>query len=61
MAMKIECAESQETRVLPLLNPQTRAKHDVSKRVDGIPLSYAQMDGDELDRRISAAKGALYG
>jgi quinolinate synthase len=59
MAIEIGCAESQETRVLPLLNPATRAKHDLSKRVDGIPLSYAQMDGAELDRRITAAREAL--
>ncbi len=59
MAIKTECAESQETRVLPLLNPQTRARHDLSKRVDGIPQFYAEMDGEELDRRISAARAVL--
>ena len=59
MAIKVECAESQETRVLPLLNPQTRAKHDLSKRSDVIPQFYAEMDGEELDRRISAARAAL--
>ncbi len=59
MAVKTECAESQEQRVLPLLSPQTRARHDLSKRVDGIPQFYAQMDGEELDRRIMAAKAAL--
>jgi len=59
MAIKTECAESQETRVLPLLNPQTRARHDLSKRVDGIPQFYAEMAGEELDRRISAARAAL--
>lgn len=59
MAMKIECAESQETRVLPLLSPRTRAKHDLSKRSDVIPQFYAEMDGEELDRRITAAKAAL--
>ncbi|GAC1369721.1 MAG: quinolinate synthase NadA [Ktedonobacteraceae bacterium] len=59
MAIKTECAESQETRVLPLLNPQTRARHDLSKRVDVIPQFYAEMDGEELDQRISAARAAL--
>ncbi len=59
MAIKVECAESQETRVLPLLNPQTRARHDLSKRSDVIPQFYAEMDGEELDRRISAARDAL--
>jgi quinolinate synthase len=59
MAIKTECAESQETRVLPLLNPQTRARHDLSKRVDGIPQFYAEMTGEELDRRISAARATL--
>ncbi len=59
MAIQTECAESQETRVLPLLNPQTRAKHDPAKRSDVIPSFYAEMDGDELDRRITAARAAL--
>jgi len=59
MVLKIECAESQETRVLPFLTPRTRAKHDLSKRVDVIPTFYAEMDGEELDRRISAARATL--
>ena len=59
MAIKTACAESQETRILPLLNAQTRAKHDLTKRVDVIPEFYAQMEGAELHRRISAAKAAL--
>lgn len=59
MVLKTECAESQETRVLPLLTPQTRAKHDLSKRVDTIPTFYAEMDGEELDRRIAAARATL--
>lgn len=59
MMLKTECAESQETRVLPLLTPRTRAKHDLSKRVDIIPTFYAEMDGEELDRRISAARATL--
>ncbi|HZO74814.1 MAG TPA: quinolinate synthase NadA [Ktedonobacteraceae bacterium] len=59
MAIKTECAESQEARVLPLLSPTMRARHDLSKRVDGIPRYYAEMDGEELDRRIAAAKEKL--
>jgi quinolinate synthase len=59
MAIKTACAESQETRVLPLLNPQTRSKHDLTKRIDTIPQFYAEMDGAELDRRITAAKATL--
>jgi quinolinate synthase len=59
MAMEVECAESQETRVLPLLSPHTRAKHDLTKRNDVIPRFYAEMEGDELDRRINAAKVVL--
>ncbi len=54
-----ECAESQETRILPLLTPHTRARHDLSKRNDNIPLFYAEMDGEELDRRIAAARATL--
>jgi quinolinate synthase len=59
MAVNTECAESQETRVLPLLSPRTRAKHDLSKRSDNIPLFYAEMAGEELDRRINAAREIL--
>lgn len=59
MAIKTACVESQETRILPLLNAQTRAKHDLTKRVDVIPEFYAEMDGAELHRRISVAKAAL--
>ena len=59
MAIETACAESQESRVLPLLNPKTRARHDLSKRSDIIPTLYAEMDGDELDRRIAAARAAL--
>ncbi len=58
-AIQSECAESQETRVLPLLTPRTRAKHDLSKRNDTIPMFYAEMDGDELDRRIAEARATL--
>jgi quinolinate synthase len=59
MAIKTTCVESQETRILPLLNPVTRAKHDLSKRVDSIPTFYAEMSGEELDRRIAAARTEL--
>jgi quinolinate synthase len=59
MAVNTECAESLETRVLPLLSPRTRAKHDLSKRNDNIPLFYAEMSGEELDRRITAARETL--
>jgi quinolinate synthase len=59
MVLKTECAESQETRILPLLTSQTRARHDLSKRVDGIPPFYAEMGAEELDRRITSAKEAL--
>ncbi len=58
-AIQSECAESQETRVLPLLTPRMRAKHDLSKRSDTIPMLYAEMDGDELDRRIAVARATL--
>lgn len=59
MAIITECAESQEERILPLLSPQTRARHDLSKRSDVIPSFYATMDGEELDQRIAAARAAL--
>ena len=58
-AIQSACAESEETRILPLLNPRTRAKHDIAKRTDTIPLMYAEMDGEELDRRIAAARATL--
>jgi quinolinate synthase len=58
-ALQSQCAESQETRILPLLSPPTRAKHDLSKRIDTIPQFYAEMDGEELHRRITSAKKML--
>jgi len=58
-AIQSACAESEETRILPLLNPRTRAKHDIAKRTDTIPLMYAEMDGEELDSRIAAARATL--
>ncbi len=54
-----QCSESQEAVVLPLILPQLRAKYDLSKRADTIPQSYAQMGGEELDRRIAAARATL--
>ncbi|GCE49153.1 quinolinate synthetase [Thermosporothrix hazakensis] len=59
MAINTQCAESQEARILPLLTPKTRAKHDLSKRVDIIPTFYAEMEPEEIHRRIAAAKEAL--
>jgi len=59
MPIETTCAESQETRILPLLSPHTRAKHDLSKRTDTIPSLYAEMAGDELHRRIMAARETL--
>lgn len=59
MTIQTACTESQDTRILPLLTPQTRAKHDLSKRNDVIPQSYAEMEGDELDRRIMLARATL--
>jgi quinolinate synthase len=59
VAIQSQCAESQEERVLPLLFPQKRVKHDLSKRVDVIPQFYAEMGGEELDQRITAARATL--
>ncbi len=59
MTIQTACAESQETRILPLLSPRTRARHDLTKRSDTIPTFYAEMAGEELDRRIAAAREAL--
>ncbi len=59
MTIQTACAESQETRILPLLSPRTRAKHDLAKRSDTIPTFYAEMAGEELDRRIAAARQTL--
>lgn len=59
MAIKTACAESQETRILPLLKPTTRARHDLTKRIDVIPSFYAEMEAEELDRRIAKAKAEL--
>jgi quinolinate synthase len=59
MAIQTQCETSQESHILPLLSPRTRAKHTLSKRSDNIPLLYAEMSGEELDRRITAARQTL--
>ena len=59
MAMQVACASSKEERILPLLSPNSRARQNYAPRVDAIPLFYAEMDGEELDRRITTAKTAL--
>jgi quinolinate synthase len=63
-----DCDESAERRTLPSL-VQWRAqeagvalhapRHTGASRADAIPREYALMDGDELDRRITAARAAL--
>ena len=59
MALQTACASSKEERILPLLTPTGRARHQQAKRIDSIPQHYAEMSGEELDRRISAARAAL--
>lgn len=59
MSIQATCASSKEERILPLLSPTSRARHHASARVDSIPLLYAEMDGEELDRRITAARNEL--
>ena len=59
MAIQAACASSKEERVLPLLSPTSRARQSHTARVDAIPLFYAEMDGEELDRRIMAARAEL--
>ncbi|GCE12216.1 quinolinate synthase NadA [Tengunoibacter tsumagoiensis] len=59
MALKTTCDVSQETQILPLLTPQGRARYGASRRIDSIPAFYAEMGGEELDRRIHAAREAL--
>jgi quinolinate synthase len=63
------CEESTESRTLPSLvawrerEPGTlfsyRPRHDGATRADAIPREYALMDGEELDRRITAARAKL--
>ncbi|RAQ94418.1 quinolinate synthase NadA [Thermogemmatispora tikiterensis] len=59
MALQTACEASQESRILPLLHPATRDQYAHGGRADHIPRRYAEMDGAELDRRISQAKAAL--
>ena len=59
MAIQAVCASSKEERILPLLSPNSRARQSQTQRVDSIPLFYAEMDGEELDRRITAARAEL--
>jgi quinolinate synthase len=59
MAIQAVCASSKEERVLPLLSPTSRARQSHTSRIDSIPLFYAEMDGEELDRRIAAARAEL--
>src|SRR5258708_48177 len=59
MALQSACASSKEERILPLLNPTSRARHNHANRIDTIPQYYAEMSGEELDQRIAAARAAL--
>ncbi len=59
MTLQTACAESKEERILPLLNPHSRAQHTDSVRIDTIPRFYAEMSGEELDTRIAAARATL--
>lgn len=59
MAIQAACASSKEERILPLLSPGSRARQNHTQRVDAIPLFYAEMDGEELDRRIAEARATL--
>ncbi len=67
-AVVAECDESTEGRTLPTL-VEWRAReaggtvapprHAGAARADALPREYALMDGDELDRRIAAARATL--
>src|SRR5260370_42070611 len=59
MALQSACASSKEERILPLLNPTSRARHNHANRIDTIPQYYAEMPGEELDQRIAVASAAL--
>lgn len=59
MTIQAACASSKEERILPLLSPTSRARQNHAPRLDAIPQVYAEMDGEELDRRIQTAKAAL--
>jgi quinolinate synthase len=67
-AVRAECDESQENRILPVLAEWREqqaavayapARHAGAERADQIPREYATLPADELDRRISAARAAL--
>lgn len=60
MAIHVACASSKEERILPLLSPDSRARQRHALREDALPLHYAQMQGEELDQRIRAARAALH-
>ncbi|MEO8973825.1 MAG: quinolinate synthase NadA [Ktedonobacteraceae bacterium] len=62
MVLQSVCAESKEERILPLISPGTRKQytgHNHSSRNDTIPQFYAEMSGEELDRRIAVARETL--
>jgi len=59
MAIQATCASSKEERILPLLTPHSRARQSQTARPDTIPLFYAEMEAEELDRRINAARAEL--
>src|SRR5947209_1651725 len=59
MALQSACASSKEERILPLLTPNGRARHEHAVRIDNVPLKYAEMSGEELDQRIAAARATL--
>lgn len=59
MPIQATCASSKEERILPLLSPTSRARHRQTPRVDSIPTWYAEMEGEELEQRISAARATL--
>jgi len=60
MAIQSACAESKEERVLPLLSPLKRSQYETETRSDTIPRFYAEMSGEELDRRIAAAQVSIF-
>jgi quinolinate synthase len=62
MVIQTACSESQERRILPLLQPLPQASQQAvhtAERPDHIPQEYARLDGAELDQRIRAARTAL--
>ncbi len=59
MPIQATCSSSKEERILPLLSPNSRARQSKTARIDTIPLFYAQMEQEELDQRIAAARAQL--